>query len=139
MLKLVVDTKSLLVSTPKKSTYRWFYDALLEGNFQLVVSTEILLEYEEKLSEFYSPEYANLIIQVLVNLPNLLPVNPIAFNWRLISVDPDDHKFVDAYVAAGADYIISDDKHFNALNQVAFPQVQTLKMRTLKQSFFLER
>ena len=132
MLKLVVDTNSLIVSTPKKSKFRWFYDALLNGKFQLVASTEILLEYEEKLGEFYSPEYAGIIIQVLVHLPNLILVNPISFNWRLISIDPDDNKFVDAYVASGSDYIISDDRHFDVLKQVDFPKVQTLKMRLLE-------
>ena len=134
MLKLVVDTNSLIVSTPKKSKYRWFYDAALEGKFQLVVTTEILLEYEEKLGEFYSPEYAGLLIQVLLHLPNLTLLNPISFNWRLISIDPDDNKFVDAYVASGSDFIISDDRHFDVLKQVDFPKIHTLKMRLLEPS-----
>lgn len=132
MVKLVVDTNSLLVSTPQKSRFRWFYDALLDGKFHLVVSTEILLEYEEKLSEFYSPEYAGLIMQVLINLPNLIRVNPISFNWRLISVDQDDNKFVDTYVASGADFIISDDRHFEILKNIEFPNVQILKMRNME-------
>ena len=82
---------------------------MLERKFDLVLSTEIILEYEEKLGDFYSPVYAETIIQVIINLPNLVYVNPVSFNWQLIDRDPDDNKFVDAYVAAGADFIISDD------------------------------
>jgi len=134
MLKIVVDTNSLLVATPIKSSYRWFYEIMLERKFDLVLSTEIILEYEEKLGEFYSPLYAETIIQVIINLPNLVYVNPVSFNWQLIDRDPDDNKFVDAYVAAGADFIISDDKHFNILEKVEFPKVHVLKMRNLSEA-----
>jgi len=111
---------------------------MLDGQFQLVVSTEILLEYEEKLSEFYSEEYANMIIQVIVNLPNLIRINPISYNWKLISADPDDNKFIDAYVAGGANYIITDDRHFDVLQQIEFPKVQTIKMRLFQPGMILE-
>jgi putative PIN family toxin of toxin-antitoxin system len=138
MIKLIIDTNSLLVSTPKKSKYRWLFDAMLDGKFQLVVSTEILLEYEEKLAEFYSEEYADMIIQVIVNIPNLIRINPISYNWKLISADPDDNKFIDAYVAGGANYIITDDRHFDVQHQIEFPKVQTVKIRFARPEMILE-
>ncbi len=41
----------------------------------------------------------------------------------LINKDPDDNKFVDCAIFANADFIVSDDKHFNELGSVEFPKV----------------
>lgn len=122
----------MIVSVPKHSKFRWIYDKILNGELELVVTTEILLEYEEKLSEFYSPEYAELITKVLINLPNIIKINPISFNWLLINNDKDDNKFVDAYVASNATIIITNDRHFRILKKIKFPPVTFCKITDFK-------
>ena len=47
----------------------------------------------------------------------------IHYNWRLITIDPDDNKFIDCAVAANADYLVTNDKHFNVLKEIDFPKV----------------
>ena len=126
--RIILDTNCLLVSVPKRSPFRWIYDKILTNELELVVSTEILLEYEEQLSEFYSSEYAEAIMKVLVNLPNVIKINPISFNWLLITQDPDDDKFVDAYVASNADIIITNDRHYKVLKKIKFPPVSFCKI-----------
>lgn len=126
--RIILDTNCLLVSVPKRSPFRWIYDKILENELELVVSTEILLEYEEQLAQFYSPEYAETIIKVLVNLPNVIKINPISFNWLLITQDPDDDKFVDAYVASNADMIITNDRHYKVLEKIRFPPISFCKI-----------
>lgn len=126
--RIISDTNCLLVSVPKRSPFRWIYDKILSNELELVVSTEILLEYEEQLSQFYSPEYAETIIKVLINLPNVIKINPISFNWLLIAQDPDDDKFVDAYVASSADIIITNDRHYKVLEKIKFPPVSFCKI-----------
>jgi uncharacterized protein len=126
--RIILDTNCLLVSVPKLSPFRWVYDKILFNEVELVISTEILLEYEEQLAQFYSPEYAETIIKVLINLPNIIKINPITFNWLLISQDPDDDKFVDAYVASNADIIITNDRHFKALEKIKFPPISFCKI-----------
>ena len=37
------------------------------------------------------------------------------FRFHLIENDPDDNKFVDCAIVAGADYIVSEDAHFRVL------------------------
>ena len=37
------------------------------------------------------------------------------FQWRLIAADPDDDKFADCAVAVEAEWIITEDAHFDAL------------------------
>ena len=89
-MRLVIDTNCLLASAPRRSQYRWLYDAVLAGEVELAVTTEILLEYEEQLGLFYAPDYAGYILSTLVNLPNIIHINPLHFNWILVENDPDD-------------------------------------------------
>lgn len=98
--RLIVDTNCILAIVPKRSPYRWIFDEIIEGSLELIISNDILLEYEEQLSHFYSSPYASAIINVLNNLPNVIKVQPIYFKWQLITLDFDDDKFVDAYMAS---------------------------------------
>ena len=46
--------------------------------------------------------------------------------WNLINNDPDDNKFVDCAINAGADYIVTQDKHFNILKNIDFPPTNVI-------------
>ena len=127
-MRIVLDTNCLLVIVPKQSRYRKIFDLILSGEVEMVITTEILLEYEEQLSVFYSHEYAKLIINAICNLPETMEVNPIYFNWLLIYNDQDDNKFIDAYVAGQAQYIITNDKHFQQLSSIEYPKVFCMKL-----------
>jgi uncharacterized protein len=117
-----------MAATPRQSAYRWLYDAVLKKQVSLVLTTEILNEYEEKLGEFYAPDFAEAVLNTLLRLPNIILINPIYYRWNLITVDPDDNKFVDAHIAASADYTITHDNHFKILETHPFPIVKCLKM-----------
>ena len=72
------------------------------------------------------------IITLFETARNVEFVSP-AYRFNLIKADPDDNKFVDCAVTAGATYIVSNDKHFSELSNYDFPKVD---VRTLSQ--FLE-
>ena len=55
------------------------------------------------------------------------------FEWNAIVNDPDDNKFFDCAVAASADFIVTQDKHFNILKQIPFPSVVAIKALEFKQ------
>jgi len=40
-----------------------------------------------------------------------------------------DDKFVDCAFAANATFIVSDDKHFEALKEIQFPKIFVLKLK----------
>jgi predicted nucleic acid-binding protein len=61
-MRVVIDTNCLIASIPKQSINYWLYLAFRDEAFTWVVSTEILNEYYEKLTEFYSPATAEIII-----------------------------------------------------------------------------
>jgi putative PIN family toxin of toxin-antitoxin system len=127
-LKIVLDTNLLLVSVHLKSQYRTIYDALRIGKYQLIVSNEVLTEYYELLSKFYSNEFAEVVIDEILNLDNVVLQEPY-FKFELISIDPDDNKFADLAICSNSDFIVTQDNHYNILRDIKFPQVQTLNIK----------
>ncbi len=121
-MKVVLDTNILLVSIPKKSPYRIIFDALLTGKFQLIISNEILSEYTEIITQKTNLIVATNICEMLLSLSNVKK-QEVFYKWNLIEIDKDDNKFVDCAVAGNADYLVSNDKHFNCLKQVEFPKL----------------
>jgi len=126
-MKVVLDTNIVLASFSRYSPYRLVMDAFRSRTFSLYVTTEILLEYEEKLLEKFSPEAASLFIEALPDRSNVEWVN-IYYKWNLIYPDLDDNKFVDCAIAANADYLVTNDRDYNPLKKLAFPKLTILKM-----------
>ena len=126
-MKLVLDINVLLVSIPKKSIYRPIFDALIDGKFTLVLSNDILSEYIEIIELKTNSIVANNIAEMLLNLNNLNKVE-IYFEWNLINKDSDDNKYTDAAIAGSADFIVSNDQHFNILKSIDFPKVDVINI-----------
>lgn len=110
------------MTLPSKSRYHRIWTDILDGQIELCVSTEILNEYEEILSQHSSSELAQSVIQALLNRPNVIKVTPTFF-FNLIVADPDDNKFVDCAICGTAELIVTNDAHFNVLKAIEFPVV----------------
>lgn len=123
--KIVMDTNVLLVSVSSKSKYHWIFQSLIKGHFVQVVTNDILFEYEEVIARKFNNLVAENVITTLLLLPNVIH-QQVFFNWNLIEADPDDNKFVDAYVAGNADLLLTNDRHFEVLKQVDFPPVSVV-------------
>lgn len=125
-MRIVLDTNSLLVSIGRRSKYRPIFDALLVGRFRLLISNGILSEYAEKIEEKTSLVVAENISNFLLRSPDVERTE-IYFKWSLISEDADDNKFVDCALNGRADYLVTDDKHFNLLRGIDFPLVKVVR------------
>ena len=123
-MKVVIDTNILVMSIPRKSNLNPIFKSLNEGKFELCITTDILNEYTEISQRMLGYEISELVMQALINLPNVIPVITY-FSWNLLA-DADDNKFVDCAVAASADFIVTHDKHFNILNKIQFPQTNLI-------------
>lgn len=128
MRRIVLDTNCLLAVLPSRSPYHNVWGDFLEGKLELCVSTETMMEYEEILSAKTSTQFADIIMKTLINMPNLIKVTP-AWHFNLIESDPDDNKFVDCAVCGQAEYIVSNDHHFDVLNHIQFPQLRVLTLQ----------
>lgn len=131
MNKIVLDTNVLLVSISERSSLHWVFTALLEKQYQLCVSTEILDEYAEILDRHLGHEASEAVLGVIENLPNVLKINTY-YRFRLLS-DEDDNKFVDCAIAANARFIVSHDKDFHPLKHIDFPKVEVIDVHRFKE------
>ncbi|MBR1550408.1 MAG: putative toxin-antitoxin system toxin component, PIN family [Bacteroidales bacterium] len=127
MNPVVIDTNCLLQVIARRSPYRPIWDAFLGGRFDLCVSDEILDEYQEILGQQINPSIAENVVLLILNKKNVQLIDP-HFRLGLITDDPDDNKFVDCAFAAGADYLVSEDRHFNALHTTAFPKLNLVTL-----------
>ena len=133
MNPVVIDTNCLLQIIARKSPYRPIWDAFLAGRYELCVSNDILEEYQEILEQQITPSVAENIVLLILNQKNVRLVDP-HFRMELISADPDDNKFVDCAFAAGADYLVSEDSHFNVLRTTFFPKLNLVTLDEFMQT-----
>jgi putative PIN family toxin of toxin-antitoxin system len=125
MITALIDTNVLMVALSPRSNLHWLYTSFINEEFLLVVSTEINLEYEEQLRFRYGDSVVAEFLLILAEATNVLSVEP-HFKWNLIAQDPEDNKFVDAYVISAADYLVTHDKHFDVLKQINFPVINVI-------------
>ena len=138
MNPVVIDTNCLLQIIARNSPYRPIWNAYLAGKYQLCVSNEILDEYQEILEQQITPTIAENVILLILNRKNTLLVDP-HFRMELITQDPDDNKFVDCAFAAGADYLVSEDTHFNILRDTPFPLLNLVTLDEFMQTNLIEK
>lgn len=126
-MKIVLDTNCLVNVIMPYSFNNDIWQAFRAAKYILCVSNEILFEYHEILAKRYNVVIANSILKELIETPNLERVNP-NYRFNLITTDPDDNKFVDCAIVAGATYIVSNDRHFEELKKYDFPKVDVRKL-----------
>ncbi len=123
--KLVIDTNVLLKTINRNNFEFFIYKSFIDQKFDWVLSNEILTEYEEVLSNFYSTKTANLVLEILCNASNVIFSEPY-FQWEIIKVDIEDNKFSDLAISTNTDYLITFDKHFDFFKEIEFPKLSVL-------------
>lgn len=134
-LKLVIDTNALLVSISRRSEWHWFYEAIINKKVEVFITNEIFTEYEEKIGTLWSAEVAEAVTPTLIELSNVHLISTY-YRLRLIVADEEDNKFSDCAFAANADFIITNDKHFNVLKDLNFPSIYIIRLEEFKELFF---
>ena len=126
-VKVVIDTNALVSSLSSKSAFHKLIRLILEEDINMFVTDEILFEYEEVLHKKYSETVAQNFLSALKEIPTVQYVN-IYFKWNLLTEDEDDNKFVDCYLAANAEYLITNDSGYNILKKSDFPKFNLIKL-----------
>jgi uncharacterized protein len=122
-MTVCLDTNVFLQIFGRKQPYYLILRALLDGRITLAVSTEILLEYEEIIVHLSGIErwrdvatFLALLTQLHSNIRQIEP----HYRFGVIVADPDDNKFCDCAIAAEADFVVTDDGHFDALKSAGY-------------------
>jgi putative PIN family toxin of toxin-antitoxin system len=108
-IKAILDTNVVISGIFWKGPPFRILEAWQEQRFCLVISVPILEEYRRVLAEmageYFSPALHSIL--ALIELHSEM-VEPVSFA-RAVCNDPDDDKFLEAAVAANADYVVSGD------------------------------
>ena len=114
----VLDTNALLQVFGSATPFAPIRTALRNGLLSLAISTPVLLEYEEVILRTSGRarwedvwHFLNLIDSLHGNIVHIGP----SYRFHTITGDPDDDIFADCAIAAGADFIVTSDHHFDAL------------------------
>ena len=121
-MTVILDSNVLLVAIGRNSRFRPIWNAFVEDKIQLGLTQEILHEYEEVLQEHSAPGAFQIVANIFAESPNVI-FKHIYYQWNVITADPDDNKFFDAAVACNADFLVTNDAHFNVVKNIEFPKV----------------
>jgi len=122
-MTVCLDTGVFLQIFGRKQPFHPILRALLDGQITLAVSTEILFEYEEIITQLSGAERwrdVAALLELLAQLHgNICRVEP-QFRFNVISIDPDDNKFCDCAIAVEANFVVAEDNHFDVLKSAGY-------------------
>ena len=117
-MTVCVDTNALLPMLSLTHPARAIRLAWMKGRFIWALSTEIMLEYEEialpRIGQRRWQEFVDMLALADALHRNVRKISP-TYRFHQITACPDDDKFADCAITADADYIITNDKHFDVL------------------------
>lgn len=133
-IRVVIDTNIFLISISSKSKAHWIFQKILNNEIELCITNEVFTEYEEILTNKLPDDFKDYIIDFLIIAGNVIKVIPY-FKWNLINIDQDDNKFIDCTIASNADYLITNDRHFDVVKNINFPKVNIINADDFKKLF----
>lgn len=126
-MRIVLDSNVLISAIGKNSYLRPIWTAFLSGKYQLLLSDEVVYEYEEIIQLHSAPGASKIIMEILVESQDIIN-QKVYYSWNAIKKDPDDNKFFDLAIAGNADYLITNDAHFNVVKNIPFPKSKLLPL-----------
>ena len=120
--RIVLDTNCLIQSISRRSRYYPIWKGFVYGEYDLCVTTEILEEYDEIISRHVSPLVGRMVVEAVLRANNVHRVDA-RFRFGLITADYDDNKFVDCAIVSNSQFIVTNDAHFDVLEDIPFPKV----------------
>ena len=128
MRNIVLDTNSLIIAISAKNDCHKVWQSFLNGDYTLCISNEIVEEYLEVMSRNINKYVAEAIIYTILTRENVKRLTP-HYRLHFIAAAQDDNKFVDCAIAANAEFIVTEDQHFNELKNISFPSVAIINLK----------
>src|SRR3989304_4007970 len=109
-MKLVLDTSVYIAAFLQKGLASDILILGEEGKIEIFISEEILKEITDKLDKKFKvdEERKNKFVSVIRRSTN--QISP-TMKLNIIRADPDDNKIIECAVEAGANLIVTMDKH----------------------------
>lgn len=118
-MKIVIDTNILISAAWDEFSYSWqIINEVIKGNLEAWASEAIIRENKLLLKRAVpNKEYQQQLESFFAQLNIILPSR----QYKAVKWDPEDNKFIDAAVAAKADFLITNDSHLLELE--SFKQI----------------
>jgi putative PIN family toxin of toxin-antitoxin system len=135
-LKVVMDTNVFVSGVFFSGPPYQILHAWQSGEFELVVSQEILDEYR-RVGEILAEERPKIDLNPILNfvIEHAKVYQPARLN-QPICEDPDDDKFFACALASGSKIIVSGDKHL--LKVTGYEGIEVLKPREFVDRYLVE-
>ena len=118
MMLVVVDTNVMISALARQSPIAPLFRAIARGELRLAITSAMVLEYEEIAAERGGTAFAAKLMHwlslVSASWGTIAQIHP-SYQFHVISIDPDDNKFVDCAISAGADFVITRDADYGPL------------------------
>lgn len=117
MIRAIIDTNVFVSGTIWKGAPHQVLSLWSDGRFKLVVSHEIVTEYEAVLNNLlnHQPELVSQILETIRIHAEF--VQPVKLQ-KPVCRDPNDDMFIAAALGARVDFIVSGDKDLIILDGV---------------------
>lgn len=126
-MRVIIDSNIFVMCMNPLSDYHIIFKKLLYGSYTICITTEITLEYLEVFQRKFNTVKSEMLYKFL-HESNYIINTEVFFRWNLITADPDDNKYVDCYIASNADYLVTNDRHFDILRKTEFPSVNCINI-----------
>lgn len=118
-----IDTNVLLQAAKAGHPFELIIQGWLNRRYQWAVSTSILWEYREVITQRSGArrwQELERVFDLADRIGGLLVRSTPHYQFHVITTDPDDNKFTDCAIAANADYVITEDSHFALLADAGY-------------------
>lgn len=118
-----VDTNVLMQAAKAGHPLHAIFTGWLQRKFKWAVSNDILTEYEEMLTQRSGRQrwlQFSRVLDLAEAQGSLLIKAQPSYQFHIVTTDPDDNKFTDCAITVGADYLITEDHHFDPLADAGY-------------------
>ena len=122
-MTVCLDTNVLNQMFGTKARWTPLRDAFFLGRLEWAVSTSILMEYEEIVTNRMGTlrwrqvaAFVDFLDEIRGTVRRVEP----SFQFQVITHDADDNKFTDCAIAGQADFVITEDRHFAPLASAGY-------------------
>lgn len=117
MIKAVLDTNILISTAIARGNEFELLKLAKEGKYELILSFDILEEFEGVISRTRFGFRKNTIEGIVNNIIELAKIVDPKEKLNVIREDPADNKIIECALVENADYIVSGDKHLLDLGE----------------------
>ena len=118
-----IDTNVFIQASKATHPQHEIFRGWFQRKFRWALSNDILTEYEEILTQRSGRErwlQFNRVLDLAEAQGGLVVKVQPSYQFQIVTADPDDNKFTDCAITAGADYVITTDRHFKPLASAGY-------------------